>query len=74
VVFPSHTEKVFHLKIVCLVLVVFGNIFCIYIALFSCFLVDSHKEGVWVLLLLPSKWYQSQVIIFVEYLVLNYGG
>jgi hypothetical protein len=25
----------------------------IYIALFSSFLVDSHKEGVWVLLLLP---------------------
>jgi uncharacterized membrane protein len=27
VVFPSHTEKVFHLKIVCLVRVVFGYIF-----------------------------------------------
>jgi hypothetical protein len=27
----------------------------IYIALFGSFLVDSHKEGVWALLLLPLK-------------------
>jgi hypothetical protein len=34
VVFPSHIGKVFHLKIVCLVLVVFGYIFSAYILLY----------------------------------------
>jgi hypothetical protein len=34
VVFPSHIEKVFHVKIVCLVLVVFGYIFSAYILLY----------------------------------------
>jgi hypothetical protein len=34
VVFPSHIGKVFHIKIVCLVLVVFGYIFSAYILLY----------------------------------------
>jgi hypothetical protein len=34
VVFPSHIGKVFHVKIVCLVLVVFGYIFSAYILLY----------------------------------------
>jgi hypothetical protein len=34
VVFPSHIVKVFHVKIVCLVLVVFGYIFSAYILLY----------------------------------------
>jgi hypothetical protein len=34
VVFPSHTKKVFYVKIVCLVLVVFGYIFSAYILLY----------------------------------------
>jgi hypothetical protein len=34
VVFPSHIGKVFHVKIVCLVLVVFGYIFSAYIILY----------------------------------------
>jgi hypothetical protein len=57
--------------------VVFGNIFCIYIALFSSFLVDSHKEGVWVLLLLPlsfrvvrlTQWAEK---VFLVHLGINY--
>jgi hypothetical protein len=42
--------------------------FHIYIALFCNFLVDSYKEGVCVLLFLPLKWYQSQVIILLNIL------
>jgi hypothetical protein len=54
VVFPSHTEKVFHLKLCVLCLWCLDIYFAyIYIALFGSFLVDSHKEGVWALLLLP---------------------
>jgi hypothetical protein len=34
VVFPSHIGNVFHVKIVCLVLVVFGYIFSAYILLY----------------------------------------
>jgi len=69
VVFPSHTEKVFHLKIYVLCLWCLDIYFAyIYIALFGSFLVDSHKEGVWALLLLPSKWYQSQVITLLNIL------
>jgi len=69
VVFPSHTEKVFHLKLYVLCLWCLDIYFAyIYIALFGSFLVDSHKEGVWALLLLPLKWYQSQVITLLNIL------
>jgi hypothetical protein len=63
VVFPSHIGKVFHVKIVCLVLVVFGYIFSayIYIALFYSFLQIHTKREFCVLLFLPTKWYQSEV-------------
>jgi hypothetical protein len=55
VVFPSHIGKVFHVKIVCLVLVVFGYIFFrIYIALFYSFLQIHTKREFCVLLFLPT--------------------
>jgi hypothetical protein len=62
VVFPSHIGKVFHVKIVCLVLVVFGYIFSAYILLY--FIVSyrfTQRGSFCVLLFLPTKWYQSEV-------------
>jgi hypothetical protein len=55
VVFPSHIGKVFHVKIVCLVLVVFGYIFSAYILLYFIVPTDSHKEGVLCIVVSPNK-------------------
>ena len=46
VVFTSHTGEVFHVQIGVSLMCVLGYYFYIYCALFSCFLLDLHKEGV----------------------------
>jgi hypothetical protein len=80
--FPSHTGKVFHIKIVCLVRVVFEYIFSAYILLYFLVSYKFTQRGSFLYRCFsqhsgirarcdraPLSDYYS-----VKYLVLNYGG
>lgn len=81
VVFPSHIGKVFHVKIVCLVLVVFGYIFSAYILLYFIVSYRFTQRGSFVYCCfsqqsgIRARCDRAPLSDYsVKYLVLNNGG